>query len=204
MKRREFIGLGTGALLAGCVREKYEYRSTPEGHLLSWQNDEAVPGWYSLLEIETLFDRAVDGSAAYLWRYGAAEALVRAMAKSHKHVGFDAARFRTDASPTGWASGLYSGNGIAVTFWSRAKGDEVPADAPAWTVYEWGSLRPVPKYDWGYVPPQFPALAHEIGHAIYGPTFEHSWTPPIVNPPSLAALAAEKKIDWNLECVVQT
>ena len=128
---------------------------------------------------------------------------------------FDAVRFKAGASPTGWASGAWLPRErvIMLAFWSRAKGNVVPPDAPPWTVYTWGDLRPDPKYDWGYEPPPGPAEGHELGHAWatrkfglqLGAAFEHSWWPPIVNPPSAAQLAAErlKGIDWNLDCVVQ-
>ncbi len=185
------------ALLPSCGPEKYDFRQTPGGNSLAWENVGAVPDWYSLNDIHLAFDAAVEDAVAYLARYGAAPEFVRSVARGHQHVGFDAARFQIAASPTGWASGAYFQGSprIALAFWSRARGNVVPADAPPWTVYSWPQ-RPDPAFDWGVEPPVFPALGHEIGHAIWGPQFEHSWTPPAV-----AGYAVSQVPDWGKECV---
>jgi hypothetical protein len=200
ISRREFLaGAAAVPLLGSCSRsEKYDYKTTPAGYRLAWENVGAVPDWYSLGEIHTTFDGAVEAACTYLAKYGALPELVRAVAHGHKHVGFDAARFATSDSPTGWASGIWTYGHIGLAFWSRAKGDTVPDTAPPWTVYEWGSIRPAPKYDWGFEPPAFPALGHELGHAIWGPAFEHGWAPPIVS----GAAPADAK-DWSYDCWVR-
>lgn len=196
MNRRAFF-LSGPACLVGCTHEdKYHYHPTTNGHLLSWQNDGAVPEWFSMNEVDSRLDLAVDRAVAHLAIYGTPEALVRATARGYKYVGFDAARFKADASPTGWASGMYSGpsHPIALAFWSRAKGNDVPPDAPPWTAYQWPQ-RPDPAWDWGVEPPAFPALGHEIGHAIWGAAFEHGWTPPVVAGFSILAVK-----NWEGDC----
>lgn len=192
----EAIVLG---LLLGCGNEDpYTYTPTPKGYALSWQNVGAVPDWYSLSGIGSLFDGSVEDAVLYLGKYGAAPELVRSVTAQHRNVGFDAARFAIRASGTGWASGAYIAQKrqILLAFWTRVKGDVVPADAPAWTVYSWPT-RPSPAYDWGEIPKAFPALGHEIGHALYGPAFEHGWTPPVV---AGAALAAFGTTSWEGDC----
>lgn len=182
--RRVAVGALLALLLAGCFArdEKYDYRVTAAGYQLAWENVGAVPARYTLEAIGARFDVAVEHAVAHLAKYGVPAEQVRSQARAYKHIGYDAARFAISASPTGWAAGAWSGDYriIQLAFWARAKGNVVPADAPPWTVYTWGALRPDPKYDWGYEPPPFPALGHELGHAIYGPQFEHGWTPPVV------------------------
>lgn len=185
-------------LLPGCGEEKYHYDATPAGHLLSWQNVGSVPDWYALEDVGSQLDAAVDVAVVHLWRYGASEEYVRLVARSHRYIGIDMPYFATDASQTGRASGMYSGpsNPIMLAFWSRARGNDIPPEAPQWTVYSWPQ-RPDPAWDWGTTP-HFPALGHEIGHAIWGGSFEHNWTPPIVNGLSLAA---HEVPDWTGRCV---
>lgn len=186
-------------LIPACgSEEKYHYSRTPNGMLLSWQNIGSVPDWYSVDEVGLRLEGAVDDAVAYLARYGASEDLVRSVAASHKYIGFDMPRFAISASGTGYASGAYffGHNTIMLAFWSRAKGNVVPSTAPPWTVYSWPT-RPDPAYDWGYEPPAFSALAHEIGHGIWGPNFEHGWTPPLAAGYSI--LSSSK--DWTDECV---
>lgn len=167
-------------ILSGCNDSKYHFSSTPKGYQLSWQNVGAIPALFTGAEIGAIFDSAVEVDAvAHLGKYGISPEMVKAIARGCEVVGFDAARFKASSSPTGWASGAQIGTRICVAFWSRARGDVVPPDAPSWTVYSWPE-RPSPAFDWG-VPPYFPALGHEIGHAIYGARFEHGWTPPLVS-----------------------
>lgn len=196
MRRSILVCLGM-TLLPACGAEKYDYFSTPAGYRLAWENVGAVPGWYSLVEIGMKFDGAVEEAVAYLDRYGVEAEVVRAVARSHRHIGFDAARFAIDASHTGWASGAYytGSSRVALAFWSRAKGDVVPDDAPAWTVYSWPE-RPSPAYDWGFGPPFFPALGHEYCHAFFGPMAEHvPGYPPVVRGVSLASIGK-----WEGDC----
>lgn len=182
---RYFAAILAALLLPAChVEEKYSYRQTPCGYYLSFQNVGSLPDWYTQEELGILFDQAVDAAVLYLDRYGASEELVRNVARAHQYVVFDMPRFATSASNTGWASGMYSGpsNPIVLAFWSRAAGNDVPVDAPPWTVYSWPT-RPDPAWDWG-VTPHLPALAHEWGHAIWGGDFEHvAGFPTIVNQP---------------------
>lgn len=184
----------------GCRDEQFHYTATPARHALAWQNIESVPGWYSAEQIGAQLDGAVDAAVVYLGRYGVEEARTRAVAHAHRYVGFDMPRFKAGASPTGWASGAYyeGGRQIVLAFWSRARGDVVPAEAPQWTVYSWPT-RPSPKYDWGTTP-HFPALGHEIGHAIYGPTFEHTWVPPVVNGRLSLEASQELFAYWQEHC----
>lgn len=201
MTRRQFVLGVPAAALAACARpDRYHFHSTPAGHTLAWENHGAVPGWYGAAEIDQLLDGAVEGAVAYLAKYGAHPELVRDLARAHRIIGIDLARFAIPASPTGWASGVYydGSRRIGVAFWSRASGDVVPADAPAWTAYQWPT-RSVPAWDWGVVPRAFPALGHELGHAIYGPLFEHGWTPPVVGGYSVGSVA-----DYRDDCVVVT
>lgn len=183
-------------LLPACGNEKYDYLRTPAGYSLAWENVGAVDALYSLNDILDSFDMAVERAKTHLAKYGVAPQTVESYAKSCKHIGIDGARFKIDASPTGYASGAYyvGHQRIVLAFWTRASGNVVPPDAPAWTVYSWPQ-RPDPAYDWGVEPPSFPALGHEIGHAIFGGAFEHGWTPPVVAGFSVLAVP-----NWEGHC----
>ncbi len=188
-------------LLPSCLsRESEDYIPTADGYRLSWNNVGAVPALYTRDGIGDRFDEAVGNAVTHLAKYGLSEKAVREMAALHRYIGYDAARFQIDASPTGWASGAYysQSRGIVLAFWGRASGDVVPADAPAWTVYSWPT-RPSPAFDWGYEPPPFPALGHELCHAFFGPQAEHiPGYPPVVGGFSVLGFK-----DWSFECVVQ-
>lgn len=199
---RKTLVLAVALLLPACREEKYHYSPTPNGLMLSWQNVGAVPGWYPLSEVGLKLEGAVEDAVVYLAKYAAPPELVRAMGRNHKYIGWDAARFAISASETGYASGAWfpGSKTIMLAFWSRTKGNVVPADAPPWTVYSWPS-RPDPAYDWGYEPPAFPAMGHELGHGIWGAQFEHGWTPPVVGGASLLATGAQPE-DWRDRCVI--
>jgi hypothetical protein len=67
-----------------------------------------------------------------------------------------------------WACGQWLGfvNTAKVALYSQAVGYAVPTDPPppAWTVRM--SWRDPALYVWGVMPPRFPALQHELEHAI--------------------------------------
>lgn len=212
------LGLAlAAAALPACLIEKeerYDFQGTPAGLAFAWENVGAVPAWYSVRDIHGRFEQATERAVSYLAPYGATEAEVREIARANRHVSFDACRFKTPASPTGWAAGSWVPDArmMLYAFWSRAKADVVPPEAPAWTAYTWGELRPSPRYDYGVPDPSFPACGHEFGHAwatrrfgrALGAKFEHGWTPPLVNPsgPALLAEAARPGRDWSRDCVV--
>lgn len=74
-----------------------------------------------------------------------------------------------------WACGqwLPQCNTVKVCLYSQAVGYAVPTDPPppTWTVRT--SWRDPSLYVWGVVPTYFPALEHELGHVVYGPTAGH-------------------------------
>lgn len=75
-----------------------------------------------------------------------------------------------------YARGLRDGREITVVYWATSAltlYDAIPADAPAWTVRE--SVANPGFWYYGYINDEDLAalLAHEVGHYIYGPTFEH-------------------------------
>lgn len=143
-------------------------------------------GWYTEDDFRLMMEVALNDAKAHLWKYGVTPEQVEALCRGISFDVVDDWNIKTIDSPTGYAAGIEAPGLIWVTLWQyhyaliAGAADPPPwADAPPWTVY------PVPwntKYmSWGSGPHYCPALGHELGHAIWGPDFEHTWTPPIVN-----------------------
>jgi hypothetical protein len=73
-----------------------------------------------------------------------------------------------------WASGYHEDGLIIVALWSRCETADpalIPADAPAWTIRppDWENVN----WRYGYRP-LVPAADHELGHELFGPSWEHN------------------------------
>jgi hypothetical protein len=72
-----------------------------------------------------------------------------------------------------WAAGRAEGHVLWVSLWARRECDsaeQVPADAPSWTVR--APVSDAPRWRYGYRA-ILPVVDHELGHVFYGPRYEH-------------------------------
>jgi hypothetical protein len=168
-------------LLGGCQEEEErDFEVSPAGYYVSFAGYGGAPV-AEVPELYRLFDESVTRAAGELYRYGVDPATTESVAHGTGFLLIDHIRFQV---PDGrWATGANFGKEIWVALHRRQSlpaGSPFPADALPWTCFigSAGDTR------FGVWTPSdtYPALGHEIGHTIYGATFEHTWTPPIVNP----------------------
>jgi hypothetical protein len=160
-------------LLAGCQKDHIDqepFLITDAGYAVRWQDDGTLDqGLYTKAELYAAFDAAVERSAGYLAKYGAQPSQVLAAAHGSAFTLIDNRRFWM---PSTWVSGCNSMTGsIMVVYWGTKTGATLPVDlACPWTA----AFNPANGlWYWGIDPKPYPALGHELGHSLYGATFEH-------------------------------
>ncbi len=165
-------------LLAGCREERErDFVLTPQGYSVEFAGYGGEPV-APIEEIYAEFDKAVVKAAGELYRYGVDQTTTESIAHGTGFVLIDAIRFQV---PDGrWATGANFGKEIWVAMHRRISGTEFHANALPWTCF----IHSSGEYRYGIYTPGdcFPALGHEIGHTIFGPAFEHTYFPPVVNP----------------------
>ena len=178
-------------LLSGCLLDDdlKDYRNadkTPGGWHVEYQGSQGSleAGIYTTQELYVLFDLAMLRAADELWRYGVSRDWTLTLPHEDRVVFrlFDNSWFISDGNR--FAAGSYGGDTISVglyTTQSGPPGTPFPAAALPWTCRT-GTVTGNSYWATADLTRPFPALAHELGHAIFGPEFEHSYFPPIVNP----------------------
>lgn len=169
------------ALLGGCRNEdRHEFTLTPEGYLVEWDGYQG-PARMTVEEIYVNFDESLIRACGHLYRYGIQPEETQALARRCKFTMIDSTFFNVQGR------GAYGSNMngyIKVAMHrdlSGPPGTPFPAEALPWTCRighitgnsYWGVWNPTDT---------FPALGHELGHERFGPDFEHSYFPPVVNP----------------------
>jgi len=149
---------------------------TSAGYRVEWADKGTTSSdRHTKAEILALFDKAmVQGREYLITRYGATLEQVNLYAHATRYHLIDDKRIATNASGTGFASGITYETNIYICLMTRSVvGDResVPADAAPWTIVDLGDG----KWSYGRLDPvrPFPALGHELGHRLYGPGFEH-------------------------------
>lgn len=149
---------------------------TPAGYRVEWTDKGTTSGGVKTKpEILALFDLAIDRAQHYLIdKYGADRGKVALFARGTRYHLVDDKRIPTDASGTGFASGITYEGHIQICLMSRrvaASRGAVPSTAPPWTVVDLGDGT----WSYGVIDEArpFPALGHELGHRLYGAGFEH-------------------------------
>ncbi len=179
--RATFVLLLAPTCLLGCQEDKERsYDLSPAGYSVAFAGYGGAPV-AEVPELYRLFDEAVTRAAGELYRYGVDPASTEAVARGTGFLLIDHIRFQV---PDGrWATGANFGKEIWVALHRRQSlppGSPFPSDALPWTclIHSSGETR------FGVWTPSdtYPALGHEIGHTIFGPAFEHTYFPPVVNP----------------------
>ena len=163
--------------LLGCLQEEEEidFARTPEGYAVHFTG---ISGTYTQDELLKEFDGAVIRAAGELYRYGVDPLTTEAVAHGAGYVIFDHIRFQV---PDGrWAAGANFGKEIHLALHRRYSANAYPPEALPWTCF----IHSSGEHRYGIWNPNdtYPALGHELGHTIFGPAFEHTYFPPIVNP----------------------
>lgn len=168
------------ALLASTVgcQDEDPYRDapkTPAGYRMEW---EALGSDVSWDEVAVRFDAAMVAAAASMRaQYGVEEARFLGLPHEEKIVFHVWDHVQID----GWR-GKFQGKRIDVVYWTHSTlvglpidaPEDAPVDAPGWTVLPSTKLYPG-KWSYGLLHDADLAalLRHELGHAIFGPDFEH-------------------------------
>lgn len=166
------------SVMFGCVKDRLEDwgTPTPAGYRVEWEDQGTVAGGkYSVSEILVMFDAAMVRAQKYLVDvHGVRPEVVELYARSTRYHLVDNKGIPEASSPTGYAAGITYENDIFVCLMHRevaASRELIPDYAAPWTIVALADG----KYSYGWVDPAwlFPALEHEIGHRIYGQSFEH-------------------------------
>ncbi len=154
---------------------------TPAGFRVQYEDQGSVAtGRLTKQEILALFDVAqVKAKRELTTRYGVTPQTYDAYASTSKYLLVDNKNFPTNASSTGYASGMVIGSHVWVALYTRPipvlSQDQIPLSAPPWTVVKFTTSAGVPKWSYGVLNSAnpFPALMHELGHRILPGKFEH-------------------------------
>ncbi len=154
-------------LLSGCwdpESGELDFVLTAQGYYVAFMDQGSISsGLLALEDVHAIHAQAVADAVAL-------DPALGEVARKVHYVVRDCHSF-----PVGdvWAVGVYRTglHRVEVALWSQGVGPEVPPDAPSWTVRS--SIRDPSLYVWGVGPPWCPALAHELGHAAYGPQYGH-------------------------------
>ncbi len=164
--------------LAGCPGDDDPYRDAPRtaaGYRVVWEDLGSGVAWK---EVAARVDRSLPEAARSLnERYGVDVAAILALPHELRivfHV-FDHVEWGN------WR-GRYSAHRLDVMYWTHSTSvgrpidapEGAPREAPAWTVMPSRTLYPG-QWSYGLLDDaDFAALlAHELGHALFGPGFEH-------------------------------
>ncbi len=155
---------------------------TPAGFRIQYEDQGSVAtGRLTKHDILGLFDVAQAKAKRELTtRYDVAPQTYDAYARSSKYLLVDNKNFPTDASSTGYASGMVIGSHIWVALYTRPAPvviqEDVPVSAPPWTVVKFTTSTGVTMWSYGVLngTNPFPALMHELGHRILPGKFEHA------------------------------
>lgn len=157
-------------LLAGCGDDDDEprYDRTPGGFLVQWIDRGAIStGWTTKAALYAEFDVAMERVGRELLRdHGVDPATTRIYALGILYILHDHVFFWTSAGPATGAYWPYRTPEIAVAYWPYGSDPDpanVPATAPAWTVYQGTSTG---TWYWGIYDPanMYAALGYEVGH----------------------------------------
>lgn len=150
---------------------------SPQGYHVAWNEQGSVTeGRFAVAQVYEWHLLAVNRAAQELFDRHAipkAETLAKAQAVAFSLIDNHSFEFGGIYACGQWMPHL---NTMKVCLYGQrtvASLEMVPKDAPKWTVRPGYKLPNT--FVYGVLTPggEFPALAHELGHALRGPTFEH-------------------------------
>lgn len=189
MIRQIILVLFSILLLPACNRRSDRFDTTQAGYGVRFEDRGSIAlSYYPLAQAYAWFDQSVDNhSVAYLAKYGVTAEMVRGTAFGTKMYLYDT--WRHEDGFTGRAT-FIAGHVAAIEVCLYRGAHVETGFVPPSSVNGYA----VPSWTWLYRPESgrtyygfidevaglYPALGHELGHAIYGPEFEHTWWPPTV------------------------
>ena len=178
------LSLVAGLLIPACIgerdKDKTPWETTPDGFIVYWYDKGTLSTDLSTKAVlYAEFDAAMQLAAdQMLAQYGVARETFLNVAKLHKFRLHDNIFFYLNGQRVfGYHEDSYDFNEVGVAYWPYLK-DPVAVDpaSPPWTWY----LSAIDgNWYWGVhdVTALYAVLKHEIGHHLYGPTFEHKAGP---------------------------
>ena len=176
---KNIVVLMASLLVAGCSRAREDntpWESTQAGYIVYWYDGGTLGTGLSTKEIlYAEFDAAIELAAdAMFSQYGTPRTDFKAAASVHKFRLYDNIFFYySDQRVFGYHDDNLNFNEIGVAYWPfRTDPDAVDPNSPSWTWY-FSTISNL--WYWGVhdVGALYAALKHEVGHHIFGPSFEH-------------------------------
>ena len=161
-------------LLIGCPLTKKKGDRTPNGWLVSWEEEGTIStGLHTRLELYTLFDAAMERAfPVCAAKVGLPESYVRHKIKDNDSIYYlrddsivQAEPGSADAPNAVWASGVTYGRThtrVAFYEWVSVDPAAVPVDAPVWTIHQNPNHADKTIYGADQAGNEFPALVYEI------------------------------------------
>lgn len=173
---------------------------TDDGYRFAWieKGTSTKPGpWEATRpELDALLSMAIRAGAKRLAAtyQGPDEAQWIAIMEGHRWVGVDDVNFMA-ADGSGYAAGEHAivkpmhwiraayysrmPSAFGAVSWTPGEPTPWPEDTPPWLIKENPSAPG--QWRWGELRTPYPAISngHEAGHHVWGPRFEHGWTPPL-------------------------
>lgn len=167
-------------MVAGCNGHNHSsspWTVSPQGYHVAWNEQGSVSeGRFTLAQVYEWHSKAVDRAVADLLKiHQIPEAESRAKARSVAYNLVDNHSFEFGGI---FASGqwLPQVNMVKTCIYGQntvISLEAVPKDAPKWTIRPGYRVPGTFVYAVAQTGFEFPSLAHELGHALRGPTFEH-------------------------------
>ena len=179
----------------GDAEEDVQYASTAAGYPVRWEEEGAITAGYFTHDVAfRWYDEAVEDACDYLARYGVPREQTRDVARrtptwlidNYRRDGWTGINNMRPPSDGGW---------IKVCLYRKAfveaEGTR-PTEVNGWPVPPWTHWTGAEtgRLYYGYIDEVaglYPALAHEIGHSIFGPDFEHTYFPSLVTRTALVS-----------------
>ena len=174
------LSLGAGLLIPACIGERHKdktpWETSPDGWIVYWYDEGTLSTGLSTKAIlYAEFDAAMQLAAdQMLAQYGLAREDFLSAARLHKFRLHDNIFFYYNGQRVfGYHQDKADFNEVAAAYWPYRTDPNAPDPmAPPWTHYFSGISN---LWYWGVhdVTALFSVLRHELGHHLFGTTFEH-------------------------------